>query len=173
MKRFITIALVAIALAAMLVSCNKDNNKNTGVGFWKVESTNAEKSGSSSIYHAWYYYDQEKDGFDVFFSDENDFSNRANSNWAYVDLAKEFCGEEHSLTEDLDSESWVFYVETKTSGSYTDVEFTEGTVFLNVDMKKNSVILRLNGTSTQGDKVKIDYVGSARRMDEFVCPPGM
>lgn len=172
MKRLITIALAVLALAILSVSCNKDNKKNTGVGFWKVESDNAEAAGSSSLYHAWYYYNEVKDGFDICFSDEDVFSNRSNSNWAWVDLAKSLCGEEHSLTENLDTEDWSFYGGTRTV-SFLGGGFSSGTVYLKVNMENNSVTFRLNGTKNNGDKIKIDYVGSAKRMDENVCPGPM
>ena len=171
MKRLITIALAVLALAILSVSCNKDNKKNTGVGFWKVESDNAEAAGSSSLYHAWYYYNEVKDGFDVCFSDEDVFSNRSNSNWAWVDLAKSLCGEEHSLTENLDTDDWNFCGGTRTASFFSG--FSSGTVYLKVNMENNSVTFRLNGTKSNGDKIKIDYVGSAKRMDEYVTPEPM
>ena len=168
---FAVLAVLGLALGA--ISCNKDNKKNTGVGFWKVESENAQEAGSSSLYHAWYYYDEDNDGFDICFSDNDVFSNRANSNWAYVDLPKSFCGQEHSLTESLNIDGWGFYGGTRTlefNHEDADKGFTEGTIYLNVNMDNNSIVFRLSGTTKSGAKVKIDYVGSAKRMDEFVRP---
>ena len=172
MKRFFTIAFAAIALAMLLVSCNKDNKKNLGLGFWEVESEDAEKAGSSSLFHAWYYYSEEDGGYDICFSDNDDFENRLNSNWALVDLHKSFCGEEHSLTENLDMDSgiWNFYGGTKTYTRFDDRIFTEGTIFLDVNMENNSIVFRLNGTTISGAKIKIEYVGSAKRMDNLVDP---
>ena len=168
---FVVLAVLGIAMGA--VSCNKNNKKDTGIGLWKVESEDAEEAGSSNLYHAWYYYDEEFEGFDVCFSDEDVFSNRENSNWAYIDLGKSFCGVEHALTESLNSDEWGFYGGTRTllfSQETDDSGFTEGTVFLSVNMDNNSVVFRLNGTTKSGAKVKIDYVGSAKRMDDFVRP---
>lgn len=170
MKRFITITLAAIALAMLFVSCNKDNKKNTGLGFWKVESDNAELAGSSTLYHAWYFYEDIEEGFDICFSDEDVYSDRYNSNWVYVDLDKSFCGEEHSLTENLNTEDWAFYGGTKSGLDFNNEDFSEGTIFLNVNLENNSIVFRLNGTTKSGDKIKIDYAGSAKRMDEMVDP---
>ena len=159
-----------MALATLLVSCNKDNEKSMGLGFWNVESEDDSYVGYSNLYHAWYYFDEQKEGFDICFSDKGNFSNRSKSQWAYVDLAKSFCGVEHSLTENLDSDNWGFYGATKTSEIFYDISFSEGTVFLNVDMEANSIVFRLNGTTERGNKIKIDYVGSAKRMDDMVDP---
>ena len=168
---FVVLAVLGLAMGA--VSCNKNNKKDTGVGFWKVESENAEEAGSSNLYHAWYFFHEDDDAFDVCFSDEDVFSNRENSNWAYIDLDKSFCGVEHALTESLNSDDWGFCGGTRTllfSQETDDSGFTEGTVFLSVNMDNNSVVFRLNGTTKSGAKVKIDYVGSAKRMDDFVRP---
>ena len=170
MKKLLTFMMAVVAIAIVATSCNKDNKKNTGLGFWKVESDNAELAGSSTLYHAWYFYKDTDEGFDICFSDEDVYSDRSNSNWVYVDLAKSFCGEEHSLTENLDTEDWSFYGETKSGLFFNDESFSEGTIFLNVNLENNSIVFRLNGTTKSGDKIKIDYAGSAKRMDEMVDP---
>ena len=173
MKKIVTrifVVLAVLGLAAGVVSCNKNNKKDTGVGFWKVESDNAEEEGYSSLYHAWYFYSEDRDAYEICFSDKDVYANRHNSNWAYVDLAEFFCGVEHSLTEDLNVEGkWNFYGGTR-SLKFFNKKFSDGTIYLKVDLEKNSVVFRLNGTTEAGAKIKIDYVGSAKRMDEMVCP---
>lgn len=164
MKRLITIALAAIALAMILVSCNKDGDKNTGLGFWQVESEDANNAGYSNLYHAWYFYEEGR-GYSILFLPKDDKDNWSSYDYAYVDMPESKVGSEHNLSDDLsDAEAvWAFYAGTKTR-EVGNKKF-EGTVFLSVNREKNNVIFRLNGTGSNGDKVKIDYIGYASPVD--------
>ena len=163
MKRFITITLAALALVTALVSCNKDGDKNTGLGFWQVESNDAYVSGYSNLYHAWYCYAEGR-GYSVLFLPKDDQPNWANYDYAYIDMPESKCGEEHNLADDLssDAEFWEFCAGTKTL--YLGNKSATGSVFLSVNRENNNIIFRLNGTSQYGDKIKIDYVGYASPM---------
>lgn len=168
MKRIITITMAALALAMMLVSCNKKGDKNTGLGFWLVESNNASLKGSSNLYHAWYYYDDEGSGYSVLFLPKDDLNHWNDYDYAYVDLAESKVGTEHNLADDLVDGFWSFYSGTKTI-HVANKKYT-GKVFLSVNREKNNVIFRLDGTSPDGDKVKIDYVGYASPVEERPYP---
>lgn len=157
MKRFITITLAAIALAMMLVSCNKDGDKNTGVGFWQVVSEDATHSGYSTLTHAWYCYD-EVGGYSVLFLPKDDKDNWDNYNYAYVDMAESKVGEKHNLSDDL-NDDWFFFAGTKTM--HIANKAYSGTVTLKVNREKNNVVFSLNGTNEAGERVLIEYAGYA------------
>ena len=140
-----------------------------GTGGWEVESEDTDEAGSSPLIYAWYYYDEDKDGYDICFSDVLDFDNRKASNWAYVDLAKSFCGQEHSLTEGLDTDSWSFYGSTKTL-YFSNGYFSSGTIFLSIDEENKTITFRFNGTTKSGEKIKINYEGPAEQTDDFAYP---
>ena len=173
MKKLLTFLMAVVAIAMVATSCNKDNKKNGGVGLWKVDSTVDSYCGSSELYHAWYYYNEEQDGYDVWFSPEDNLADLIGANFAYIDIPGKFCGEERDLTNDLSTEDWVFYCGTKTLEIYGNTEFTKGKVFLSVNQKNNSIVFRLSGTSSHGgaeSDIKIEYVGNAKRLDHPVDP---
>ena len=139
-----------------------------GTGGWEVES-DSEGVVSFPLCCAWYYYDEGRDGYDICFSDVPDFSNRKESNWAYVDLPKSLCGEEHSLTDGLDTYLWSFYGSTKTL-YFSNGDFSSGTIFLSIDEEKKTATLRLDGVTEEGNKIKINYEGPVEQKDDFAYP---
>ena len=172
MKRFITLVLAALALALALVSCNKDGDKNTGLGFWQVDSEDASIKGYSSLYHAWYYHAKDEghsEGYSILFLPRDDKDNYNNYDYAYIDIPVSKTGETHNLADNLDDgdevNGWQFWAGTKTV-HIGNTDYT-GTVFVLVNEEKNSITCRLDGTSPQGDKVKIDYVGYASPVESW------
>ena len=168
MKRFLTLTLAVLALATLSVSCNKDGDKNKGLGFWQVESAEAGHTTYSNLFYAWYYYDAEKDGYEVLFLPKDDLDNVNNYDYAYVDMPKSLCGAEHNLSDNLSTTTWNFFSGTKSF--HIANKMLTGKVFLSVSKENNNVIFRLEGTSDFGDKVKIDYVGYASPVDHFLVP---
>ena len=136
-------------------------------GYWEVESDNPTETGSSKLSHAWYFYDEGKKGYDILFSDVADYSNRYDSNWAFVDLAKDLCGESHLLTDNLHGGNWDFLGGTNTYLFY-NYYFTSGTIYLSVNETINKIHLRMSGITEFGVKIKINYFGPAERKDEYV-----
>ena len=149
------------AVAAIAVSCNKDGNKNTGLGFWQVESENSSHEGYSNLYHAWFYVSEEEDCREcsVLFLPKDDREHWLDYDYAYVTLPLEELGKDLNLEDEITIPSGEFYAGTKTV-HLGDKQADKGTVFLSVNRENNNVIFRLNGTK-DGDKIKIDYVGYA------------
>ena len=138
-----------------------------GEGSWEVESENAAEAGSSSLYHAWYFHDDEDDAYSICFSDKAIHPGVDNCNWASVDLDRCFCGAEHSLTENLTTSNWTFYGGTKSYPCFRNGGFADGKIFLNVDEVNKTITFRLNGTTNSGVKININYEGPAVRVDYY------
>lgn len=167
----IFVALAVLGLAMVAVSCNKKGDKNTGLGFWQVQSENAEIAGYSSLYHAWYFHSKEEgmvEGYSILFLPKDDLNNWENYDYAYIDIPVKKTGETHNLADNLDEGDevfgWQFWAGTKTV-HIGNTDYT-GTVFVLVNEEKNSITCRLDGTSEHGDKVKIDYVGYASPVED-------
>lgn len=162
----IFVALAVLGLAMGAVSCNKKGDKNTGLGFWQVESNNAEKAGYASLYHAWYFHSKEEgkaEGYNILFLPKDDKDHYGDYDYAYINIPVKKTGETHNLADNLDDgdevNGWQFWAGTKTV-HIGNTDYT-GTVFVLVNEEKNSITCRLDGTSEHGDKVKIDYLGYA------------
>lgn len=173
MKKIFTrifVALAVLGLAIGAVSCNKNGDKNTGLGFWQVESEDAELAGYSSLYHAWYFHGKEEgfaEGFSILFLPKDDLEHWGTYDYAYIDIPASKTGEIHNLSDNLDEgdedTGFLFWAGTRTIHvGNTDYQ---GTVFVSVNEEKNSITCRLDGTNEHGDKVKIDYVGYASPVD--------
>lgn len=167
MKRLIAITLAALALAMIFVSCNKDGDKNTGIGFWTVESNDATHSGNASLLHAWYCYD-DVGGYSVLFLPKDDKEHWMDYNYAYVDMAESKVGEKHNLSDDL-ADDWDFWAGTKTM--HIANKAYSGTVTLKINREKNNIVFSLNGTNEAGEKVFIEYAGYASPVQERPYPP--
>lgn len=156
---FAVLAVLGLALGAS--SCNKDGNKNTGLGFWQVESEDASHSGYSNLYHAWYNIEEKEDysQCSVLFLPKDDREHWHDYDYAYVTIPSEGLGLNLDLFENLAVPAGDFYAGTKTV-HIGNGEASDGTVFLSINRENNNVIFRLNGTK-DGDKIKIDYVGYA------------
>ena len=171
MKKIFTRILMVLGLAIGAISCNKKGDKNTGLGFWQVESENADMAGYASLYHAWYYHAKDEgrpEGFSILFLPKDDLEHWGTYDYAYIDIPVSKTGEIHNLADNLDdggeSDGRMFWAGTKTI-HVGNTDFN-GTVFVSVNEEKNSITCRLDGTNDHGDKVKIDYVGYASPVDD-------
>ena len=174
MKRLLYLSLAALMVLA--VSCKKDEKNDTKpgtggdeplvLGYWKVESENASLRGQSDLCYAWYnYFYNELDEagvYSILFLPTDDKDHWKDYDYVYLCLPISKEGKNLNLADNLNEQEhgdFAFFAGTKTifigNESYT------GSMSLNVDRENNSIAFKLDGTSPDGDKVKIEYDGPA------------
>ena len=169
MKKVFTLIFATMALSLALISCNKDKDKedlptgHSGQGGWYL-------GGADYVIHpetcyAWYYYNADNDGYQVIFSEEDDFENFTDNNYAYIQLGKSLCGTSRFLTDNLNTDDWEFNVGAK--GERFGNDDLEGTVFLSIDEAHNKIVCKVFGLDGTSSGIKIEYEGYAQRVDHY------
>ena len=170
MKKLIYFSMVALMVLAA-ASCEKGNKTHKNPYFFSLKTEIADFDQSYPLLYAWYYYSEGREGYDIIFSDQPDFSNLKESNFFALDIHKSLCGTKQAITSSLSTENWVcFFLYGSTNPKrYHDYEFKEGTLFVDVS-EDGQITMEVDGTTSEGLHIRAKFEGQGERMDQFVSP---
>ena len=171
MKKMVCLMMTALMVLGA-VSCKEKEEESDDVikNFWKVKSTHG-NDGGSDLNYAWYFYDEERDGYSFVFSLKDNLDSYYNDGYVWVDLPKSRCGEKHNLTETLSSSTpspgWTFMGATSTI-SIKDGNFTDGTISVTINEEKGKVLFQMQGTLKNNETIRVRYSGKVPRVNNYI-----
>ncbi len=102
MKRLLYLTLTVLTVLAT-ASCEKGGNKAKSPGAFSLKTEIAVFDKSFPLRYAWFFYSEPKDGYNIVFSDQPDFSALSESNYFAIDIPKSSCGTKMDVTTGLSS----------------------------------------------------------------------
>ena len=168
MKRLLYLTLTVLTVLAT-ASCEKGGNKAKSPGAFSLKTEIAVFDKSFPLRYAWFFYSEPKDGYNIVFSDQPDFSALSESNYFAIDIPKSSCGTKMDVTTGLSSADWycVIYYGSVNKRSYSDSELTEGTMLVDVT-DDGEIIMEVDVKTPEGLQIQASFKGQGKAEEGYI-----